>query len=96
MEKKLEVLLRDAEYSFDKSTSNWRYTGEGQVPDDELLLGKPHEEETEISTSAQPTKEQVALAVFTLEQVTLRSDTFSYVVASTFYGAPFKECKGRD
>ena len=57
---------------------------------------------TEISTSAQPTKEQVTLAVFTSEQVTLRSDTFSnaerfsYVVASTYYRAPFKECKGRD
>ncbi|MFJ8267235.1 hypothetical protein [Peribacillus asahii] len=96
------MLLRDAEYSFDKSTSNWRYAGEGQALDDELLLGKPHEEETEISTSAQPTKEQVALAVFTSEQVRLRSDTFLnaerflYVVTSTFYRAPFKECKGRD
>jgi len=70
-EKRIRALLKDAGYSFDRLTSEWRYTGEGQAPDDELLLGKPREEETEILPSAQPNKEQVAPAVFTPEQVTV-------------------------
>jgi len=67
-EKRISTLLKDAEYSFDKSISKWRYTGEGRAPDDEFLLGKPREEETEILPSPQPIKEQVAPAVFTPEQ----------------------------
>ncbi|USK70186.1 hypothetical protein [Peribacillus asahii] len=67
-EKKLRVLLKDAEYSYSRATSKWRYTGEGQAPDDELLLGKPREEETETLPSAQLTEEQVVSVAFTPEQ----------------------------
>jgi len=67
-EDRLRALLKDAGYSFDRSIRKWRYTGEGQAPDDEFLL-KPSEEEAEILSSTQSTKEQVAPATFTPEQV---------------------------
>ncbi|AZV44080.1 hypothetical protein [Peribacillus asahii] len=91
-EKRIRVLLKDAGYSFDKSIGKWRYTGEGQAPNDELLLGKPREEETETLPSAQPTKEQVAPAVFTSEQVAAIQEILrEYLANATPYSPALHE-----